>query len=82
MADSDVIAEGEHTATLQRLLDKYGTKQSMADALGATRQTIHIWFKSGHLPEIWQYRLTTPGATWERSRCGRKVDNRTPDSAR
>lgn len=67
--------------TLEGLLARYGTKEAMADALKVTRQTVHIWFKTGKLPEIWQYRLTTPGATWERSRSGRKVDKPAADSA-
>ena len=52
--------------TLESLLAQHGTREKIAEALGVTRQAVHVWFKQGRLPELWQYRLSVPGATWER----------------
>ena len=61
--------------TLETLLAEYKTKERIANALGVTRQAVYNWFKAGELPELWRYRLSTPGATWEpRKKDKRRVD--------
>jgi hypothetical protein len=53
------------TITLEEALAQHGGPDGLAQRLGVSRQAIWLWKKQGALPEIWQYRLTTPGATWK-----------------